>query len=66
MIISGLIQSLFVTMGLYLRACHLHYESLLQNMGDFVENHRDNIDSNAIHLKAQLIDAILLHIQAKR
>lgn len=65
MIISGLIQSLFLTMGLYLRACHLHYESMLQNMSELVGNHQDTIDSDAIPLKAHLIDAISLHNQAK-
>lgn len=64
MIMTILIESLFLDMGLFLQAFHLHYESMLQKMNDMVDNRPATFDT-AIRLKARFIDTILFHNQAK-
>lgn len=63
-IVTILIESLFLAMGLYLRAFHLHFKSMLQHISDLAEIRRAAIDP-AVQLKSHLIEAIRFHDQAK-
>lgn len=65
MIMTILIESLFLVMGLFLQAFHLHYESMLQKINDMVYDRPAAIDT-AIQLKARFIAAILFHNQSKQ
>lgn len=56
--------SFFLSMGLFLRAFHSHYESMFSNMDAIVAEGPLNSD-RLLRLKAVLIDAINFHEQAK-
>lgn len=64
MTITATIASLFLSMGLYLRAFYLHYELMFRNMDELVDRKTPEADE-PIRLKACLIEAIKFHIQAK-
>lgn len=65
MFVIGLIESLFLAMGLYLRAFYLHYDSLFQSMSYLVDIDRPATNSGTIQIKARLIEAIQFHNRAK-
>lgn len=65
-LVSRIMESLFLAMGLNLWAFHQHYESIFRNMSDVVgSSNRRSATAKAIQLRAHLIDAILLHSKAK-
>lgn len=60
------IESIFLSMGMYLGAFHSHYKLLLDNVNELVD--RDTGASGfdlRMQLKRRLIEVIKLHIQAK-
>lgn len=64
MIITATIASLFLSMGLYLRAFYLHYELMFRHMNELVDRKIPEA-AKWIQLKACLIEAIKFHNQAK-
>lgn len=62
--ITTTLASIFLSMGLYLRAFKSHYEAMFRNMDAIVAVGPLNSD-RLIRLKTCLIEAINFHIQAK-
>lgn len=64
LMITTTIASLFLSMGLFLQAFYLHYESMCRNINELIDKKMPEA-TKQFRLKSYLIETIHFHNQAK-